>query len=59
MAMIKAILDGQHNAEELVKLCDVRIVSKKQEEVLKASMDSINQNIFLHYNVLMTSICST
>lgn len=36
MAMIKAILDGQHNAEELIKLCDVRIVSKKQEEVLKS-----------------------
>ena len=36
MAMIKAILDGQHNAEELIKLCDIRIVSKKKEEVLKS-----------------------
>jgi transposase len=36
MAMIKAILDGQHDAEELIKLCDVRIVSKKKEEVLKS-----------------------
>ena len=36
MAIIKAILDGQHDAEELIKLCDVRIVSKKKEEVLKS-----------------------
>jgi transposase len=36
MAMIKAILEGQHNAEELIKLCDVRIISKKKEEVLKS-----------------------
>jgi transposase len=36
MAMIKAMLDGQRDAEELIKRCDVRIVSKKQEEVLKS-----------------------
>jgi transposase len=36
MAMIEAILQGQHNAEELIKLCDIRIISKKKEEVLKS-----------------------
>jgi transposase len=36
MAIIKAILEGEHRAEELIKLCDVRIISKKEEEVLKS-----------------------
>jgi hypothetical protein len=36
MAIIKAILDGQRDAQELVKLCDGRILATKKDEVLKS-----------------------
>jgi transposase len=36
MAIIRAILDGRRDAQELVKLCDSRILATKKDEVLKS-----------------------
>jgi len=36
LAIIKAILDGQREPSELVKLCDGRIAPEKREDVLKS-----------------------
>lgn len=36
LRMIKAILDGERNKEELLKMCDKRIIKNKGKDILKA-----------------------
>jgi transposase len=43
LRMIKAIIDGERNAESLLALCDERIIMKKREEVLLALQGNFNE----------------
>ena len=43
LRMIKAIIDGERNAETLLALCDERIVVKKREDVLLALQGNFNE----------------
>lgn len=42
LRMIKAILNGERNANQLLALCDERIIKNKSEEVLKALEGNYN-----------------